>query len=642
MRGRNVTTRLVTCFLVGSALAQAGEKYFQITVVDDQTGRGVPLVELTTTNSIRCYTDSNGIVAFHEPGLMNRKVFFTVKSHGYEFPKDGFGIAGRALETTEGGSATLKIRRINIAERLYRITGQGIYRDSIMVGIRPPIDQPVINGLVMGQDSIQNAIYKGRYYWFWGDTGWPEYPLGNFHMSGATTPLPGEGALDPDVGVNLAYFVRENGFAKEMAPRPEPGPVWCDAFVTLPDETGRERMFAAYSRVTPTMEAVERGLMRFNDDKEIFEKIVEFDLKSPVHPGGHPFLYREGGTEYVWFPQPFPLVRVRADAKALGDLSQYEAWTPLKEGSRLDSPQIDRAADGAIRYAWKKNTPMLGPKEEAELVKKELLRSEETLTQLRDVDSGKAVTPHSGSVYWNAYRKRWITIRCEIYGTSMLGETWYAEADTPLGPWVYARKIVTHDKYSFYNPKQHPLFDKEGGRIIYFEGTYTYTFSGSTDPTPRYDYNQIMYKLDLADPRLALPVAVYDLSDDGVPDRFGTARDARTRNQPVSVAFFAPDRPAPGTVPVCAAPNGQGLAVPSTSSTADAGTSGELPLFYAIPADAKNPPATTTPLYEFVEENGKRRAYTADADWSRQGFRRSPQPLCRVWKSPTCLRFTLD
>jgi hypothetical protein len=27
-------------------------------------------------------------------------------------------------------------------------------------------------------------------------------------------------------------------------------------------------------------------------------------------------------------------------------------------------------------------------------------------------------------------------------------------------------------------------------------------FSGNPDKTPRYDYNQVMYRLDLADPRL--------------------------------------------------------------------------------------------------------------------------------------------
>src|SRR5215510_7605055 len=90
---------------------------FAITVVDEQTGRGVPLVELQTVNNIRYYTDSNGVVAFSEPGLMGQSVFFTVKSHGYEFPKDGFGFRGKALLVKEGGSAQLKIQRINIAER---------------------------------------------------------------------------------------------------------------------------------------------------------------------------------------------------------------------------------------------------------------------------------------------------------------------------------------------------------------------------------------------------------------------------------------------------------------------------------------------------------------------------------------------
>ena len=109
---------------------------------------------------------------------------------------------------------------------------------------------------------------------------------------------------------------------------------------------------------------------------------------------------------------------------------------------------------------------------------------------------------HGGSVYWNDYRQRWIMIGLEAFGTSVLGEIWYAEAEQFVGPWTNARKIVTHEKYSFYNPKQHPMFDQEGGRVIFFEGTYTNMFSGNDDQTPRYNYNQIMYKLDLSDPRL--------------------------------------------------------------------------------------------------------------------------------------------
>ncbi len=118
--------------------------------------------------------------------------------------------------------------------------------------------------------------------------------------------------------------------------------------------------------------------------------------------------------------------------------------------------------------------------------------------------------------------------------SSNLGEVWYLEADSPLGPWAYARKVVTHDKYSFYNPKQHPTFSKENGRIIFFEGTYTHTFSGNDHPTPRYDYNQISYKLDLNDPRLNLPRPVYEVNG---RHQFGPV----SGQQP---SFYALDRPA--------------------------------------------------------------------------------------------------
>jgi hypothetical protein len=120
----------------------------------------------------------------------------------------------------------------------------------------------------------------------------------------------------------------------------------------------------------------------------------------------------------------------------------------------------------------------------------------------RDVDGGNPVLMHRGSVRWNAYRKRWIMIAGQLGGSSNLGEIWYAEAPEPTGPWRRAKKIVTHDRYSFYNPVHHAFLDQHGGKTIYFEGTYTQTFSGSPAATPRYDYNQIMYRLNLDDPRL--------------------------------------------------------------------------------------------------------------------------------------------
>jgi hypothetical protein len=182
----------------GEPPALPPRRHFAIQVVDEQTGRGVPMVELQTTSSVRYYTDSAGLAAFDEPGLMDQKVFFGVAAHGYEFPPDGFGIRGVVLETKPGGAAQLKIKRINVAERIYRITGQGIYRDSVLLGRRPPVAQPLLNAGVTGQDGTLNAIYRGKLYWFYGDTNKLSYALGNFSMSGATTELPDQ--IDPSVG----------------------------------------------------------------------------------------------------------------------------------------------------------------------------------------------------------------------------------------------------------------------------------------------------------------------------------------------------------------------------------------------------------------------------------------------------------
>src|SRR2546430_7709103 len=89
----------------------AADDFYTITVADEQTGRGVPLVELKTVNHVAWWTDSNGIIAFDEPGLMGQEVYFHVRSHGYEYPKDGFGNRGVKLRPAKGASATIRMKR---------------------------------------------------------------------------------------------------------------------------------------------------------------------------------------------------------------------------------------------------------------------------------------------------------------------------------------------------------------------------------------------------------------------------------------------------------------------------------------------------------------------------------------------------
>ena len=224
-----------------------------------------------------------------------------------------------------------------------------------------------------------------------------------------------------------------------------------------------------------------------------------------------------------------------------------------------------------------------------ELMKKGDLRPEESPFQFRDVLTGKPIHPHTGSVYWNAFRKRWIMILEEWGGsTSFIGEIWFVEADTPVGPWVYARKIVTHDKYDFYNPAQHPEFDREGGKRIFFEGTYVNTFSGNPVPTPRYNYNQIMYGLNLEDPRLALPAPVYRLKS-------GELLTGETLNgrgiapDILEIPFYAlPPSAKPPEHSVAIYLGANGLQATATSK-------GSKPLFYALTVDS-SATAGTTPL----------------------------------------------
>jgi len=506
-RGDSTIPRLTAACIVSALLIghSSAHDFFQIQVVDEETGRGVPLVEVTTVNGIRHWTDSAGIVAFHEPGLMNRDVFFSIKSHGYEFPKDGFGFRGKPLKTTPGDHAVLRIRRLNIAERLYRVTGEGIYRDSVLLGQPVPLREPLLNGQVLGSDSVQTAVFRNRIYWFWGDTNRPGYPLGNFKVPGATSLLPGDGGLDPERGINLDYFTDEHGFAKKTIPWKGTGPTWISGLVTISD-SGNEQLFAHYQDIQGggmSFKASGQGLAEFNDEAKIFRRVAEFPMDGPFPEGAHSLMLDEEGETYIYFCTPYPLVRVRATRDALADLSQYEAYTCLRQGTRRDDCQIDRDDAGRVRWNWKRDTDTIGPQDQERLIKRKVLDREDAALTLRDAETGDVVVAHRGTVAYNDFRKRWIMIFCQIGGTSPLGEIWYAEADALTGPWRHARKIVSHNRYSFYNPRHHPMFDADGGRIVYFEATYTAAFSGNPEKTPRYDYNQIMYRLNLEAPRLA-------------------------------------------------------------------------------------------------------------------------------------------
>jgi hypothetical protein len=365
--------------------------------------------------------------------------------------------------------------------------------------------------------------------------------------------LPGAGGLDPAQGIDLTYFTDANGFSKKMIELAGPGFVWFDWLMNIKSEDGSQSLVAKYARVKPTLENFERGIAIYNDETETFEKQAEVkDWLNEYHVTHHPFRGQVGQEDYYYLTSEFGFRRVKPKLNDLIAPEAYESFTCLVSGSKYseDSPRLERDQDGDLVYGWKANTDPLTAKQLEELIEAGMIKREESWLQLRDFDSGEPITVERGSLFWNAYRKKWILIAGRT-----IGEVWYAEADTPVGPWVYARRVAIHDKF-FYNPTQHPFFDQEAGRLIYFEGTFTGSlFTKLPNLVPRYEYNQLMYRLDLGDERLFLPSPVYRIRTEAgqVEYRFSESiSEAGNWVKVESIAFFAfpPERKLSGLIPL--------------------------------------------------------------------------------------------
>lgn len=506
----------------------------EMRVVDAATGRGVPLVELETVHAVPLVTDNAGRIAFAEPGLVGRELYFSLRGHGYELPADGFGFRGARVTPRVDRPVVIRVTRRVPAERLCRLTGEGRWRDSLLLGYEVSAARAGNPGLVAGQDSIQAAIHRERVYWFWGDTQRLDYPLGLFRMAGATTPLAAvtDPAFDPAEGLDYDYFTDPaSGFVRPMMPLPQrpEGVVWVSAVFTVPDVDGRERLCGHYSRRRGLREELEQGIAVFDDERAVFEPVrTLLPEETWRRPAGHPIVLEDEGARWLLFGSPTPNVRCPATLRDVLDPARYEAFTcaadpPPGESAPPDkaaapgqtsSPEQAtspgqplvprRAADGRLDWRWQRELPPVDSTTERGWLRRGLLRPDEARFSPADAEAPeRRVLLHSGTVRWNAYRGRWILIAGESGGgPSFLGEVWYAEAPAPTGPFRRAVRIATHDRQTFYNVCQHPFLDRDGGRTIHFEGTYTNEFSGNPHQTPRYQYNQLLYRLDLAHPAL--------------------------------------------------------------------------------------------------------------------------------------------
>ena len=482
---------ILLLFCIAAVKVSASQKdFYGIRAVDVETGQGIPLIELKTVHHVSFWTDSLGYVALNEPEWFGREVYFHVKGDGYEVSTDGFGNAGVRLHPEPGRIDEISIRRTQAAERMYRITGADRYRSAKILGIETGNIPLTHGGHVVGQDSAQAMVYHDRIYWFWGDTSIYRYPLGNFRTSGAYSLMPNQGGLAPSRGIALNYFVEEDGRVAQMCAMPPKGDlIWIDGLLVVEDREGAEYMVAHYSKRKSLATQIEHGLVVFDDSIQRFQWLKKFDLDNTwQHPRGHPIRVSYPEGDYFVFGDVYYHIRVPADWESVKDPERYESFGPV------DKP--------LSAYQWRKDTSPVLSKEERVWVDSGSLAGENAWMQPKDVATGKVITLHRGSVRWNKHLQKYVMIANQIGGDSMLGEVWYGEAERPEGPWRKVVKVARHADYSFYNPVHREFFDQDEGRWIHFEGTYVTTFSGNKHPVPRYDYNQLMYRLDLDHPDL--------------------------------------------------------------------------------------------------------------------------------------------
>jgi hypothetical protein len=283
-------------------------------------------------------------------------------------------------------------------------------------------------------------------------------------MTGAVTSTSPLESFEPPVRLRYDYFTDQHGSPRNVAEMPGEGPTWLGGYISLPDKHQTFRMGAAYSKIRPPMRVYECGLCVWNDETEVFEHLKTVwrspDADSsgdgnnadspPPMPHGHPVHWRdEHGDSWVLFGDPFPTLMCAATHEAWSDPKAWRELEPQRQVPTLRDPQVQ-------------------------------------------------VRPHRGAMAWNAYLGKWVAVFTQLHGdSSFIGEIWFAQADSPRGPWKDAVHVVSHRDYSFYNPQLHPEFTDEASPVLLFEATYTQTFSGAKVATPRYNYNQILYRLDL-------------------------------------------------------------------------------------------------------------------------------------------------
>ncbi len=481
---------------------------FQIQFLDSINLKPVPLVKLELGNKQTFFSDNDGNVSIDNPDFYGCRLKFNINGSGYIYPeKDFWGDTAIYPTVQKGKKLTVKLDRKCLAQRVFRITGAGKYKDSILLGLTPT-NIVETDGQIFGQDSLVAAPFTDKLYCFWGDTiGYSNF---NFSASGGVIDL--KNNPDPEKKLKISYFCSEDGFAKKMVDTGLRGFTWIEYVLPVyNEEYGKKILLAKYVHHQSLEVAVESGFAIFSTKENRF-KIFKREKSSKVHKCAHPFpgfLKNKKG----YFLQPWEFV----EDNFASVIKEREHWflTCLDEVSKKISGKsisiegknyvVRRTAEGKASFFWKKGGIPVDPVLQNKLLEVKVLNKSDLWYCPKVFGGEDIINNFNGSIFWSTFKNRWAA----IFQGNQPGEIFYSESDNVSGPWRVAIKVAEHPFYNLYNPITHPWFEKNGGREIFFEGTLTNYFSGNQVPYPGIDYNQVMYKLDLGD----IPIEAFPAKD---------------------------------------------------------------------------------------------------------------------------------
>jgi hypothetical protein len=183
-------------------------------------------------------------------------------------------------------------------------------------------------------------------------------------------------------------------------------------------------LVGTFLKIKPPLDAHKAGLCvwdekeeRFAELKVIWERSADVARRPPLLEG-HPVEWVDAtGRAWLLFGNPFPAIRCPAT---------FESWADPATWEPIQTPKAPRDANG------------------------------------------KQVEPHSGSIAWNPWRRRWVTVFMEKFGKhSAFGELWYAEAKLRL-PWSGRQSgcLAGDDDLRFWKRTVKGLLDAHAVRVI--------------------------------------------------------------------------------------------------------------------------------------------------------------------------------